>query len=165
MYFLFINSLLLLSLIIVKQVLLEFFLIKSNICLRSQTVFIKKVSIFILFQLFERTLRQYDKLRKREAFLEQFRKEAMFQDNLDELDSSRETVQQLVDEYIAATKKDYLSWGMQQVRFNFSIFTSGNDYYCIRLVNKFCSADQFFFANPYICNDKDAIDNFSPVQS
>lgn len=64
--------------------------------------------------LFERTLRQYDKLRKREAFLEQFRKESMFQDNLDELDSSRETVQQLVDEYIAATKKDYLSWGMQQ---------------------------------------------------
>uniref|UniRef100_T1DFW8 Tubulin gamma chain n=1 Tax=Cupiennius salei TaxID=6928 RepID=T1DFW8_CUPSA len=64
--------------------------------------------------LFERTLRQYDKLRKREAFLEQFRKEAMFQDNLDELDRSRETVQQLVDEYVAATNKDYLSWGMQQ---------------------------------------------------
>lgn len=85
-------------------------------------MFIKKVSIFILFQLFERTLRQYDKLRKREAFLEQFRKEAMFQENLDELDSSRETVQQLVDEYIAATKKDYLSWGMQQVRFIFFHF-------------------------------------------
>ncbi|XP_035206909.1 tubulin gamma-1 chain [Stegodyphus dumicola] len=64
--------------------------------------------------LFERTLRQYDKLRKREAFLEQFRKESMFQDNLDELDNSRETVQQLVDEYIAATNKDYLTWGMSQ---------------------------------------------------
>lgn len=64
--------------------------------------------------LFERTLRQYDKLRKREAFLEQFRKEAMFQDNLEELDVSREVVQHLVDEYIAATKADYLTWGMQQ---------------------------------------------------
>ncbi|KFM79400.1 Tubulin gamma-1 chain, partial [Stegodyphus mimosarum] len=64
--------------------------------------------------LFERTLRQYDKLRKREAFLEQFRKESMFQDNLDELDNSRETVQQLVDEYVAATNKDYLTWGMSQ---------------------------------------------------
>lgn len=61
--------------------------------------------------LFERTLRQYDKLKKREAFLEQFRKEAMFQDNLDELDSSREVVQQLIDEYQAATKPDYLTRG------------------------------------------------------
>ncbi|XP_042897241.1 tubulin gamma-1 chain isoform X1 [Parasteatoda tepidariorum] len=64
--------------------------------------------------LFERTLKQYDKLRKREAFLDQFRKEAMFQDNLDELDDSRETVQQLINEYVAATKKDYLTWGMEQ---------------------------------------------------
>ncbi|KAG1670151.1 Tubulin gamma-1 chain [Nymphon striatum] len=63
--------------------------------------------------LFERTLRQYDKLKKREAFLEQFRKEAMFEDNLDELDDSRNVVQQLVDEYQAATKADYLSWGMK----------------------------------------------------
>ncbi|KAA0191905.1 hypothetical protein HAZT_HAZT002841, partial [Hyalella azteca] len=40
--------------------------------------------------LFERTLKQYDKLRKREAFLEQFRKEDMFSDSLAELDDSRE---------------------------------------------------------------------------
>ncbi|KAI5629422.1 tubulin gamma-1 chain isoform 1 [Silurus asotus] len=40
--------------------------------------------------LFERTCRQYDKLRKREAFLEQFRKEDIFKDNFDELDNSRE---------------------------------------------------------------------------
>lgn len=64
--------------------------------------------------LFERTLRQYDKLRKREAFLEQFRKESMFIDSLDELDQSREVVQQLVDEYVAATTPDYLSWGLNQ---------------------------------------------------
>ncbi|XP_076030668.1 tubulin gamma-1 chain [Oratosquilla oratoria] len=64
--------------------------------------------------LFERTLKQYDKLRKREAFLEQFRKEAMFADSLEELDSSRSVVQQLVDEYVAATTPDYLAWGLNQ---------------------------------------------------
>jgi len=64
--------------------------------------------------LFERVLRDYDKLRKREAFIDQFRKEAMFADNLDEMDDSREVVQQLVDEYLAARKADYLSWGMNQ---------------------------------------------------
>lgn len=42
--------------------------------------------------------------------MEQFRKEAMFKDNLDELDHSREVVQELVDEYMAATKSDYLTW-------------------------------------------------------
>ena len=68
--------------------------------------------------LFERALRDYDKLRKREAFIDQFKKEvvfqhcpslvlyicvfqAMFSDNLDEFDDSREVVQQLVDEYHA----------------------------------------------------------------
>ncbi|XP_018336353.1 tubulin gamma-1 chain-like [Agrilus planipennis] len=62
--------------------------------------------------LFDRALAQYDKLRKREAFLEQFRKEEMFKDNLDELDNSRETVQDLVDEYDAATREDYCTYGL-----------------------------------------------------
>jgi tubulin gamma len=39
----------------------------------------------------------------------------MFKDNLDELDHSREVVQELVDEYHAATRPDYLSWGTDQV--------------------------------------------------
>lgn len=67
----------------------------------------------MFFQLFDRALVQYDKLRKREAFLDQFRKEEMFEDNLDELDSSREVVQDLVDEYNAATREDYCTWGQQ----------------------------------------------------
>ena len=66
-------------------------------------------------QLFERNLAQYDKLRKREAFLEQFKKEPLFQDNLDELDSSRDVVQELIDEYCAAAKPDYLKWGMSKL--------------------------------------------------
>ena len=85
---------------------------------------------FFFPSLFERVLRDYDKLRKREAFIDQFRKYPMFQvnicqylddfgldlvqDNLDEMDESREVVQQLVDEYGAAGRADYLSWGMNQ---------------------------------------------------
>ena len=68
----------------------------------------------MILQLFARTLVQFDKLRKREAFLDQFRKEAMFQDSLDEMDDSRDVVQTLVDEYEAATKPDYLQWGMNR---------------------------------------------------
>jgi len=62
---------------------------------------------------FERNCRLFDKLRKREAFLEQYKKESMFQENLDELDDSRQVVQQLVDEYHAATRSDYITWGTQ----------------------------------------------------
>jgi len=60
-------------------------------------------------------MQQYDKLRKREAFLEQFRKEQMFEDNLDELDNSRNVVQELVDEYRAAAGPDYLNWGKKDI--------------------------------------------------
>ena len=41
-------------------------------------------------QLFGRTLSQYDKLRKRNAFLEQYRREPVFADGLEEFDSARE---------------------------------------------------------------------------
>ncbi|KAB0397730.1 hypothetical protein E2I00_019180, partial [Balaenoptera physalus] len=69
---------------------------------------------FYLLQLFESSCQQYDKLRKREAFLEQFRKEDIFKENFDELDRSREVVQELIDEYHAATRPDYISWGTQE---------------------------------------------------
>ena len=67
-----------------------------------------------IVSLFQRALRDYDKMRSRNAYIEQFRKEDMFADNLDEMDNSREVVQNLVDEYVAATKPDYLTWGRQQ---------------------------------------------------
>lgn len=65
-------------------------------------------------QLFESSCQQYDKLWKRGAFLEQFRKEDIFKDNFDEMDRSREVVQELIDEYHAATRPDYISWGTQE---------------------------------------------------
>lgn len=60
--------------------------------------------------LFGRTVSQYDKLRKRNAFLEQYKKESMFSDGLDEFDESREVVQELIDEYKAAEGDDYVEW-------------------------------------------------------
>jgi len=65
-------------------------------------------------ELFKRALRDYDKMRRVNAYIEQFRKEEMFADNLDEMDDSRDVVQNLVDEYVAATKPEYLTWGKQQ---------------------------------------------------
>lgn len=49
--------------------------------------------------LFKKTCEQYDRLRKRNAFMDQYRRESLFSDNLDEFDSAREEVQSVVDEY------------------------------------------------------------------
>ncbi|GMI53249.1 hypothetical protein ScalyP_jg6095 [Parmales sp. scaly parma] len=76
-----------------------------------------KVSGFMLAnhtsmaELFSRSLQQYDKIRKRNAFLDNYRKEPMFENNLDEFDSAREVVQSLVDEYRACERPDYASYG------------------------------------------------------
>ncbi|RKP19841.1 tubulin-domain-containing protein [Rozella allomycis CSF55] len=59
--------------------------------------------------LFKRVCDQYDKLRKRNAFLENYRKQSQFADSLDEFDDSRQTVQQLLDEYDACESPDYLN--------------------------------------------------------
>nr|CDS33744.1 dnaj subfamily c [Hymenolepis microstoma] len=66
--------------------------------------------------LFLRGLTQYDKLRTRGAFLEQFRKEEVFRGDpeLREFSESRQVVQQLIEEHTAATKPDYIQWGAQK---------------------------------------------------
>jgi len=56
-------------------------------------------------------LHQYDRIRSRNAFLDNYRREPMFQDSLDELDHARETVQNLVDEYRACERPDYVDFG------------------------------------------------------
>ncbi|XP_075149705.1 tubulin gamma-1 chain-like [Haematobia irritans] len=60
--------------------------------------------------LFNRALAQYDKLRKRGAFLDQFRREDMFKEDLTELDNSRDVIDCLAQEYEAATQSNYLQW-------------------------------------------------------
>ena len=63
-------------------------------------------------QLFAKTVMQYDRIRKRNAFIDNYRKEPIFADNLDEFDNAREVVVNLRDEYKAAESADYVSWGM-----------------------------------------------------
>ena len=47
------------------------------------------VFVFFFQQVFEKSCRLFDKLRKREAFLDNYKKEEMFKENLDEFDASR----------------------------------------------------------------------------
>ena len=58
--------------------------------------------------LFKRIVQQYDQLRKREAFLEPYKKAASFHDGLGEFDEARSVVVDLVAEYQAAERTDYL---------------------------------------------------------
>lgn len=66
--------------------------------------------------LFNRSLAQYDKLRKRGAFLDQFRREDMFKDDLSELDSSKQVLDCLSQEYEAATRSNYLQWSPRDIQ-------------------------------------------------
>ena len=50
--------------------------------------------------MFQTTLKQFDALYKRSAFLDNYKKEAMFADGMEEFEESREVVQRLVDEYV-----------------------------------------------------------------
>ncbi len=59
-------------------------------------------------QLFSRMVLQYDRLRKRNAFLEQYKKEAPFSDGLGEFDEAKAVVTDLIAEYQAAEGADYL---------------------------------------------------------
>lgn len=48
-------------------------------------------------------------MRKRNAFLEAYKKTAPFSENLDEFDESRQVVADLISEYEAAENADYLT--------------------------------------------------------
>ena len=58
--------------------------------------------------LFKRIVSQYDKMRKRNAYLESYKKEPAFAEGLGEFDESRAVVQDLIDEYEEAEKESYL---------------------------------------------------------
>merc|ERR1719409_1682568 len=63
-------------------------------------------------QLFDRCVKQYDRLRSRNAFLDNYRQESMFSDSLDEFDHAKEVVVSLSEEYKAAESDDYIKWGL-----------------------------------------------------
>lgn len=60
-------------------------------------------------QLFKRIVKQFDGMRKRNAFVEGYKKTAPFAENLNEFDEAREVVQDLIQEYEAAEDADYLN--------------------------------------------------------
>lgn len=52
---------------------------------------------------------QYDKMRKRNAYLEGYKKEALFADGLGEFDEARAVVMDLIGEYEEAETESYLN--------------------------------------------------------
>ena len=64
--------------------------------------------------LFKRIVVQYDRLRKRNAFLEPYKREEPFRDGLGEFDEAREVVMDLIGEYEEAEKSTYLSGGRKE---------------------------------------------------
>jgi tubulin gamma len=63
-------------------------------------------------ELMDRLLNQYDRIKSRNAFLDNYRREPMFHDSLDEFDHARETVVDLMEEYRACERPDYVDFGM-----------------------------------------------------
>jgi tubulin gamma len=57
--------------------------------------------------LLERMIKQFNKLRDRNAYLQEFRKEEIFRDDLGELDDSRAKVQEVIEEYRLAETSSY----------------------------------------------------------
>jgi tubulin gamma len=63
--------------------------------------------------LFKTTLDQYKKLRRRDAFMQDYKKEKIFENGLDEFDNAEEVVRNMIEEYAASEKADYIEWGAQ----------------------------------------------------
>lgn len=60
-------------------------------------------------QLFKRIVRQYDGMRKRNAFMEGYKKTAPFSESLAEFDEARQVVTDLISEYESAEDANYLN--------------------------------------------------------
>ncbi|KAL2885027.1 Tubulin gamma chain [Ceratocystis lukuohia] len=80
----------------------------GNASPRSRCHFSADLCVSIL-QLFKKIARQFDGMKKRNAFLEAYKKTAPFSENFDEFDESRQVVADLIAEYEAAENSDYLN--------------------------------------------------------
>ena len=60
--------------------------------------------------LFEKVLENYLRIRKRGAFLDNFKKENKYSETLNDMDDAKNVVQDLIAEYHAATTSNYLTW-------------------------------------------------------
>ncbi|KAK4690774.1 hypothetical protein P7C71_g6095, partial [Lecanoromycetidae sp. Uapishka_2] len=68
----------------------------------------RMVSTTPIATLFKRIVVQYDKMRKRNAYLEGYKKEEPFADGLGEFDEARAVVTDLIGEYEEAETESYL---------------------------------------------------------
>eukprot|EP01133_Synstelium_polycarpum_P015069 gene15069-17836_t len=64
--------------------------------------------------LFSSMIQEYDKLRSKNAFIANYKKEFAYGDILEEFDLARETVQGLVDEYVASESSNYVNYSMEK---------------------------------------------------
>lgn len=63
--------------------------------------------------LFKRILAQYSLIRKRNAFLDGYKREEPFRDGLAQFDEAKEVVTDLIAEYEDAERADYLTKGTE----------------------------------------------------
>lgn len=64
--------------------------------------------------LFAKIVKNYDVLRNKSAFLDQYKKEKMFEENFDEFDDARQEVELLIEEYQNAEKPNYIDWNLER---------------------------------------------------
>eukprot|EP00466_Bigelowiella_natans_P019354 jgi/Bigna1/92175/estExt_fgenesh1_pm.C_50029 len=69
-----------------------------------------------IYTLFQKAMKQYEMLRKRNAFLEVYKRSKLFEDSLAEFDSSLEVVLTLINEYKASARENYLTYGLDDVK-------------------------------------------------
>eukprot|EP00484_Ammonia_sp_Unknown_P031068 CAMPEP_0197030650 /NCGR_PEP_ID=MMETSP1384-20130603/9839_1 /TAXON_ID=29189 /ORGANISM="Ammonia sp." /LENGTH=488 /DNA_ID=CAMNT_0042460037 /DNA_START=251 /DNA_END=1717 /DNA_ORIENTATION=- len=65
-------------------------------------------------QLFVRILKSYNMLRKRNAFLNQYKETSIFEKDFAEFDDASECITNLIEEYRAIQTNDYVNWGLKQ---------------------------------------------------
>ena len=64
-----------------------------------------------IWTVFQTLYEQYKTFRRRDAFLQQYKDTKIFEENLDEFDASAEVVKNLISEYAAAEKSNYINYG------------------------------------------------------
>jgi len=60
--------------------------------------------------LFKRMLDQFNRLITRKAFLEQYKKEKLFENGLEEFDDAKATCEELLREYKACESPEYITY-------------------------------------------------------
>jgi len=64
--------------------------------------------------IFKVHMEHYKKLRKRDAYMKNYKETKIFSDSLEEFDHAEETVRRLIEEYAAAEKESYIEWGANE---------------------------------------------------